>query len=846
MKMLWIPIISEIGSGILALLLILDSWVYGLISSSYKIFMALSGARLLSSDAFATIANKMYIVVGVVMLFVLSYAIIKAIIDPDQMTKGELGGPKLIKGILVAVIGLGIAPVLFNMLYQAQGIILENNVLGNIFFRSETNKIELKDTSFVDSDGNTVSVNYNKKEIVPDEILSKSGGSLVATYVWQAFFYPSSGNMDDAANIETAADDYFNNNGVTGAVCGAAGGVAAAVGIGIAAGVSAVFTFGASLLIGAAALGAGAACYNASQAVDDAYADIIDSKLTLEQAYVITAENGEFGIYTNFLDEVTADDNTISYVFIISTIVGGLVLYAFVSFSIDMGVRCAKLAYYQIIAPIPLILQVLPKFKDSYNKYIKGVFSTFLEVFIRISVVYVTVYIICHITDLFSTSGVWKNLGVIEALFARVLLIVGLVIFAKQAPKLIQETFGIQSGSMSLGIGKKLADGGALVAGAAIGGGITAGVRNFTHAWQNRGDAGVVRGIGRGLTSGFFGGISGAARAGYGARDAKKFSDMTKAAGAGAQAVTDRRDEREAYAESHGGHFLDYDRANHRFTGVAVGKVKDKVNKVTRWAGVDDLHALEKKEQSLQKLPKALDGVKDQAKTLLNKHVSANKLSKNYGLITGHDEFKFADYRDEMTGNSFTANDIWSGARGDTFDAHILKALDDMIEAAQAGNGTARSDTNRLFTLAELKRLRGKYESDFVDAIQTSALRSDRTWGNLRDDVRLSIRTDLGNELLAAAAEARAELKSHLGSDYIETANAAANAAAIAYARNHGGPVPVYQNLNVEGFDTLDLVVDGDHAMKKVNDAVGNALSDIAAKKAKIREKQKDSSDGKK
>ena len=47
-----------------------------------------------------------------------------------------------------------------------------------------------------------------------------------------------------------------------------------------------------------------------------------------------------------------------------------------------MGVRAAKLAYYQIIAPVPLIMQVLPgKGEGTFKEYTKGVIHTFMEVF---------------------------------------------------------------------------------------------------------------------------------------------------------------------------------------------------------------------------------------------------------------------------------------------------------------------------------------------------------------------------------------------------------------------------------------------------------------------------------
>jgi hypothetical protein len=69
------------------------------------------------------------------MLFVLSYAMLKAIVNPDEGKKSF--GPGLIKRIVIAVVGLAIAPALFNLMYQVQGLVLEHNVLGKLFFRSD-------------------------------------------------------------------------------------------------------------------------------------------------------------------------------------------------------------------------------------------------------------------------------------------------------------------------------------------------------------------------------------------------------------------------------------------------------------------------------------------------------------------------------------------------------------------------------------------------------------------------------------------------------------------------------------------------------------------------------------
>ena len=466
-------LIEALKEGFVGVLLTLDTIIYNLISSAFKVFMTIAGARLLSSDTYFEIANKIYVVVGVLMLFVLSYAILRGIIDPDQATKGELG-PKTVKNVIIAVVGLAIAPVLFNLMYQAQGLILEQDILGKIFFRMEnTEKI---------STGGSVDVGEEKvtfdSEVNPDEYVKVVGGSATATNLWQAFFYPSEDSGKDASEIEASASGLFLSAGAN--ALGCAGALVAATAV------SSVPVVG-WLAGGVLAVGAGVTV--CASAVTDAAAGTAaltqtDGDITLEEAYAYAAGGGNFTIFTVFLKNY-ADEGEITYLFGISTIAGAFALYAFVSFSIDMGVRAAKLAYLQIIAPVPLVMQVLPKFKDNFSTYTKNVVSTFMEVFIRISVVYVVVYIICHLTELFSSIALWGNnngLNTAEQLLALALLILGLIAFCREAPKIISDSLKLSTGNVKLGIGKKLADGGFYAGKSIIGGGLKAGVRNWTSS----------------------------------------------------------------------------------------------------------------------------------------------------------------------------------------------------------------------------------------------------------------------------------------------------------------------------------------------------------------------------
>lgn len=546
-------VIEALKEGFIGILLTLDTIIYWLIAGAYKIFMAIAGARLLSSDAYTEIANKIYIVIGVVMLFVLSYAILRGIIDPEKETKGEFGS-KMLGRVVTAVIGLAIAPFLFNFMYQIQGKILEDDIIGRLFFRMDAkDKYDLSGS--VDVDGTNVS--YGSAETNPDEYVKSIGGAITATNLWQAFFFPAEGY--EASEIEADAGEYFASAVGNAALC--AGGIA----LGAAATSIPVIGWiaGPILMIGTAVT----ACLSS---VNDVQAGIkvsqqTDGKVTLEEAYSIAAGSGEFSIFTAFIKNY-AEDGEITYLFLVSTIAGAFALYAFVSFSIDMGVRAAMLAYLQIIAPIPLILQVLPKFKDNLHKYISKVIGTFMEVFVRISVVYVVVYIICHLTELFGNVSAWQqtnaNMGLsqVQQVLALALLILGLIAFCRKAPEIISETLNLPKGNMSLGIGKKLADGGYYSGKSIVG----SGVKGAVNAWNNAKPR-------RGATAPTVGQRAGAALAGLGlstakavksnfigpdrkeaktAKEAKTLIDKSsEAAGTTLQNMYGHRDTKDAYNE---------------------------------------------------------------------------------------------------------------------------------------------------------------------------------------------------------------------------------------------------------------------------------------------------------
>ena len=475
MEWLW----EKVLTALYAIMLSIDGAIYSILNSIYKIYIALASARLLTNGMFTEIANRFYAIIGVVMLFVMAYVVIQGIVNPDNFAKAGGEGSQLLKRIGIAVLGLALVPGVFRIVYTGQDVILSQNLIGKIFlgYDDPDNIITHGDVSIddqkieFDSDGDN---EPDDGEINQNDAINTSAGTVAAMSLWQAVFYPS--NIDSEDDLDKEAEEIKTDLPGSAFIRGTA--TLTKWGCGIAIAVS-IFTLGAALL-GAAALCGAAVVSNAIDGLEG-------KTVSLKQAYGAAAATGNFTVFVAFAGKVASGD--ITYKFFFSTVIGAVSAWLFLSFAIDMAVRAVKLVYMQIIAPVPLMLQILPKFKDNFNKWLKTVLSLFMEVFIRLTFVYIVAYLISHLWAIM--SGGWldrANLNPVEMFLARVILIIGMLMFAKTAPQFISETLGISSGNLSLGIRKKLAEGGVLSKVAAVGGiganFFSGGLTNARNKWK--------------------------------------------------------------------------------------------------------------------------------------------------------------------------------------------------------------------------------------------------------------------------------------------------------------------------------------------------------------------------
>ncbi len=168
------------------------------------------------------------------------------------------------------------------------------------------------------------------------------------------------------------------------------------------------------------------------------------------------AKNGIGGLWNFMHDEDLKDgiyDDDMEYLFPLSTIAGVVAAYLFLSFSLDLGVRAAKLGALKLIAPIPIFLRITKPKGGQFDKWFSEFTKTYLQVFERIVIINFAMLLISFVSDIniFASGG-----GIFINVIATVVVILGILKFAKDAPKLIEDIFSVKIPQMSLK--KKLND----------------------------------------------------------------------------------------------------------------------------------------------------------------------------------------------------------------------------------------------------------------------------------------------------------------------------------------------------------------------------------------------------
>ena len=389
--------------------LFLDSAVYTVAGWAYSIFYEVSYSSILSSLNLSTAAQRLYTLLGIFMLFRLAFAFVKYIINPDGMEKGS---GKLMTNLAVSLALIVSTPWIFNRAFELQTYIMDSNVIGNLIMGMNTNTAE------------------------DDGFNAGSYGQVISFLTFSAFYHPDSsipaisscGNLlnyysefvgiteDDKLSANYAGTDAQNKE--------------------------------AEKI---------AACVNELNGEKDSVLD--SNSVEIGTRFFIASQRYNMGLITHsgVYEATIGESYVISYTPLVSTIAGGFLALLFLNFCFDVAVRNVKLCFLQIIAPIPIILNIEPG--DSKNKSLswwgKECLRTYVDLFIRVATVYFGVFLI---NQLFG-NGMSVHGSTNTSAWFKVFMILGILLFVKQIPDMIGKAFGIDmKGNFSLNPLKRIGD----------------------------------------------------------------------------------------------------------------------------------------------------------------------------------------------------------------------------------------------------------------------------------------------------------------------------------------------------------------------------------------------------
>jgi len=182
-----------------------------------------------------------------------------------------------------------------------------------------------------------------------------------------------------------------------------------------------------------------------------------EAQVMYDTAVVASKMENNINAFSEVIPYVQSGD--IEYNFIISTVVGLFVLYILVTFIFDLGLRAVKLAFLELFAPVPALLYMIPGKEKSLNSWFKETLQTFFEVFVRVGVLFFCVYLISEVDrSIDNILGFNQISGFMVRNICRLFVIIGILLFAKQAPQLICDILGIKNDGGLLSLKKRLND----------------------------------------------------------------------------------------------------------------------------------------------------------------------------------------------------------------------------------------------------------------------------------------------------------------------------------------------------------------------------------------------------
>lgn len=342
----------------------IDSIVYWFIKLINQVFFLVVETDL-NGEAVATkineLMNRIYVILGVGMLFFIAYKIICLMSDPEKFTQdGNDSMQGIAKNVVISVIMLTLIPTAFNYLMKFQSRVLTTNVIGSIILGTSSEE---------------------------DDLNVKEAGAKVAMTIYSAFYYPITEDGD-------------------------------------------IFTYD-----------------RCKDPAETNKPDICETYVAKYDEAVETGKLKEFITDSELNDAYV--DGQMDHIAIIPVLAGAYAVWLYLLFTLDVATRAIKLLFYRLIAPVPVMMRITKPVGGAFTKWINDVIKTYISLFIRLLVINFSLFTInlivsLDLSSLFPSTATSGDAVGFAVLLAKIAVLLGILQFAKDAPKLFEDLFGLE------------------------------------------------------------------------------------------------------------------------------------------------------------------------------------------------------------------------------------------------------------------------------------------------------------------------------------------------------------------------------------------------------------------
>lgn len=396
---------------------LLDSVGAALLGAIYKIFYMVANATIIKGEVLKVFYSRIQLILGILMIFKLAMTILNIIINPDIIKDQKQGTGKVVTRIVVAlfmltlVIPINIPNAKTNSL---NAYINDHGILFGFLYKTQDTILSeniIAKLVLGVPSDSSTSLSVNNLDDV---------GNTMASTVLKVFVRINVKNEDEPICDYATEEKPCENTVCPDEV-------------------------------------------NASHYAEDN----VDPQIILDHINDDCgsgSDNRYAFVYTPFLGAVI--------MIIMSLIIAG--------FTVDIAVRAIKLAVLRLIAPVPIISYINPPKQGggAFDNWTKSLISTYVDLFVRLAIVYFGLFLIRSLLDtgldVFGGDAA-SNAPVFYVGMAFIFIILGILVFMRQAPQFIKDVLGIKGkpmgnvGLSSLLGGTAMAIGGGGLAGFGLG-----------------------------------------------------------------------------------------------------------------------------------------------------------------------------------------------------------------------------------------------------------------------------------------------------------------------------------------------------------------------------------------